>query len=107
MTLIPYICVEISARLVPAKYYKYIHTYVYIVDNVIAPIPSLMQKHTHMHIKIHHKTGNFCGRKFSLFCDSMYYANISRFLFSQLEVTTEILLLSNSPTCELNRTHGG
>ena len=38
----------------------------------------------------------------------MYYANISQFLFLRLEViTVKISLLSKSPTCALNGTHGG
>ena len=56
---------------------------------------------------MYRRTGNFRGWKFSRFHDSMYYVNISRFLFSRLEVTAKISLLSNSPTCALNRTHGG
>ena len=35
------------------------------------------------------RTGNFRARKFPRFRDSMYYANILRFLFSQLEVFTK------------------
>ena len=39
------------------------------------------------------RTGNFRGWKFSRFRDSMYYANISRFLFSRLEVITAKIAL--------------
>ena len=48
-----------------------------------------------------------CGSKFSQFCDSMHYTNISsfssRFLFLRLEETVKISLLSNSPTCASKR----
>ena len=56
---------------------------------------------------VYRRTGNFRGWKFLQFSDSVYYANISRFLFSRLKVTTKISLLSNSPTCALNRTRSG
>ena len=53
-----------------------------------------------------HRTGNFCGWKFLLFRDSMYYLNISQLLFTRLEVTAKNSLLSSSPTGVLHKTHG-
>ena len=50
------------------------------------------------------RTRNFCGWKFSWFRDSMYYTSISWLLFLLLEVPAKVSLLSNSPTCALNRT---
>ena len=49
----------------------------------------------------------FAVENFAPFCYSVYYVNISRLLFSQLEVTAKISVLSNSPTCALKKTHGG